>query len=79
MKVKVAIPCWFLTEVEIPDKEIPNELKDALKNDFVEDLDKLIGSKKLDRIINKRIEYINKLKNFEVNEDSRIVFWSDDD
>jgi len=74
MKVKVAIPCLYYTEIELNIQD--DELISELENDVVEDLE--LSSEyetEIKKQLRPHFKYIDSLKKFNVDEDGHILYW----
>ena len=74
MKLKVAIPCVYYTEIEVDIQD--KSLIEDLKNNVVENLD--INSPYMDEILNeleKDYKRIESFENFSVDSNLPTLFW----
>jgi len=73
MKIRVAIPCFYYTDIEL---DVDEELKEELKNDIVEGLenDEKYGDEIM-RQLRPKIDFIDSLEDFDSSTDYGILYW----
>jgi len=74
MKMKVAIPCIYHTEIELDVQD--DKLISELENDVVEDLELSHEyESEIMKQLKPHLKYIDSLKRFEVDGDGHILYW----